>query len=191
MSESTTQHERVSQNDSVPGDGAPADEEACPAPPPEADGQREVKTEGGRRLTLPVEGMSCASCAKSVEGALSRVEGVTGASVNFATERAEVYVEESEARVRDLVCAVEDSGYEVRTTETTLTVQGMSCASCVSRVEDSLASLDGVVEVNVNLATDRATVQYVPGTVTPADFTTVIRDAGYDVTVPFERAPTV
>jgi len=180
MSESTTQSEPVPQNKSVPEDGAPAEDEACPVPP-EEDGATSVEAAQGRRLTLPVEGMSCASCAKSVEGALSRVEGVTGASVNFATERAEVSVDDSEACVRELVEAIEDSGYDVRTAETTLTVQGMTCASCVSRVEDVLAELDGVLEANVNLATDRATVRYVPGTVTPADFTTAIRDAGYDV----------
>jgi Cu+-exporting ATPase len=109
------------------------------------------------------------------------VEGVTGASVNFATERAEVSLKNNRARVRDLVRAVEDSGYDVRTAEATLTVQGMSCASCVSRVEDALVELDGVIDANVNLATDRATVRYVPGTIEPADFTAAIRDAGYDV----------
>ncbi|MFB6272339.1 MAG: heavy metal translocating P-type ATPase [Salinibacter sp.] len=125
--------------------------------------------------------MSCASCARSVEQALEAVDGVTRSEVNFATERADVALDAEEAAVRDLVEAVEESGYAVRTTETTLTVQGMSCASCVSTVESSLQALNGVVEASVNLATDRATVRYVPGTVEPADFTTVIRDAGYEV----------
>ena len=182
MSDETTEAEPVSQKESMVGDGAPVEEEACPTPVPGTDGETAPKSAEGRRLTLPIEGMSCASCAKSVEGGLGRVEGVSGVSVNFATERAEVVVPDGgEVSVRALVEAVEDSGYDVRTAETTLTVQGMSCASCVSRVEDALTDLDGVVEANVNLATDRATVRYVPGTTEPADFTTAIRDAGYDV----------
>ncbi|PSQ64987.1 MAG: heavy metal translocating P-type ATPase, partial [Bacteroidetes bacterium QH_1_61_8] len=157
MSDSTTETEPTSQ------DGA-------------------VLTRGGEgRVTLPVEGMSCASCASRVEDALEATDGVIDASVNVATERANVSVDPSWVGVRPLVTAVEDSGYEVRTTESTLTVQGMSCASCVSRVEDALEDVSGVAEATVNLATDRATVRYVPGAAEPADFTVAIREAGYDV----------
>ena len=134
-----------------------------------------------RTWTLPIEGMSCASCANSGESALARVDGVTGASVNFATERAEVGLSGDGVALSALVDTVANSGYEVRTTETTLTVQGMSCASCVSRVEDALESVEGVLAADVNLATDRATVRYVPGIAAPAALTTAIRDAGYDV----------
>jgi len=125
--------------------------------------------------------MSCASCASRVEDALEATDGVIDASVNVATERANVSVDPSWVGVRPLVTAVEDSGYEVRTTESTLTVQGMSCASCVSRVEDALEDVGGVAEATVNLATDRATVRYVPGAAEPADFTVAVREAGYDV----------
>jgi Cu+-exporting ATPase len=125
--------------------------------------------------------MSCASCASRVEDALEATDGVIDASVNVATERANVSVDPSWVGVRPLVTAVEDSGYEVRTTESALTVQGMSCASCVSRVEDALEDVSGVAEATVNLATDRATVRYVPGAAEPADFTVAIREAGYDV----------
>ena len=91
MSDSPTETERTPEDTTMSGDGMPA-EEACPVPPEAAeDGDAALDTKG-RRLTLPIEGMSCASCAKSVEDALSRVEGVAGASVNFATERAEVIV---------------------------------------------------------------------------------------------------
>lgn len=182
MSDSTKQTEPTSEDAALSGDGLPAEEDACPAPPKAREEGATTEDAGGRRLTLPVEGMSCASCAQSVEGALSRVEGVAGAHVNFATERAEVAVAEgADVATPALVQAVTDSGYEVRTAETTLTVQGMSCASCVSRVEDALAAVDGVLEANVNLATDRATVRYVPGVAQPAAFTQAIRDAGYEV----------
>jgi Cu+-exporting ATPase len=168
------------EQDVVPGDGQPASEEACPVPPAKGDGAAPLDGEG-RTMTLPVKGMSCASCANSVAEALGAVDGVADSSVNFATERAEVRFVNGAVPVADLVAAVEDSGYEVRTAETTITVQGMSCASCVSRVEDALREADGVLSADVNLATDRATVRYVPGAAQPADFTTAIRDAGYDV----------
>jgi Cu+-exporting ATPase len=107
---------------------------------------------------------------------------VAAASVNFATERADVEAVDGEpVSVPALIEAVEKSGYAVRTVETTLTVQGMTCASCVSTVEDALTAIDGVVNVSVNLATDRATVRYVPGVARPATFTQAIRAAGYDV----------
>ncbi|MFB6279207.1 MAG: heavy metal translocating P-type ATPase [Salinibacter sp.] len=125
--------------------------------------------------------MSCASCAGSVEEALANTEGVAAASVNFATERADVSFDPARVQVRDLSQAVADSGYEVRTADTTLAVQGMSCASCASSVESALTGLEGVLDASVNIATDRATVRYVPGAAEPADFATAIRGAGYDV----------
>ena len=183
MSTNPTQTDPAPHEDVVSGDGSPARdeaEEACPTPPAGTTSPP-AEEDADRALTLPIQGMSCASCAKSVESALARVDGVAGASVNFATERAEVGLTGDGPALSALVEAVAESGYEVRTAETTLTVQGMSCASCVSRVEDALASVEGVLDADVNLATDRATVRYVPGVAGPAGFTTAIRDAGYDV----------
>ena len=180
MNKSSSQTESAPQDAAASGDGVPAQDGACPVPSETTGGGAPAAE--GRRLILPVQGMSCASCAKSVEGALSRVDGVAGASVNFATERAEVALAEgADVPMPALVQGVADSGYAVRTAETTLTVQGMSCASCVSRVEDALAAVEGVLEAGVNLATDRATVRYVPGVAEPADVTQAIRDAGYEV----------
>jgi len=182
MSTSSDRPDIVSDAEVSRGDGQPVPEgEACPAPPSEVEGDAPDPADGKRRVVLPIEGMSCASCANSVESALSRVEGVAWASVNFATERAEVGLEDGGVSVRTLADTVADSGYEVRTAETHLTVQGMSCASCVSRVEEALTAVEGVLEADVNLATDRATVRYVPGLGSPADLTTAVRDAGYDV----------
>jgi Cu+-exporting ATPase len=76
---------------------------------------------------------------------------------------------------------VRESGYDVRTAEATLAIQGMSCASCAGSVEDALAGLDGVLEAGVNFATERATVRYVPGAVTAADLRAAVQGAGYDV----------
>jgi len=183
MTRSSTETDVPSQKTVPSENGTPeTDEEACPVPSEAApETERSDISADRAHVSLPIDGMSCASCAQSVEEGLQAVEGVLRAEVNFATERADVSFDPSRVRMRDLVQAVADSGYEVRTTETTLTVQGMSCASCASSVESGLEVLDGVLEASVNIANDRATVRSVPGTVEPADFTAAIRNAGYDV----------
>lgn len=109
-------------------------------------------------ITLPIEGMSCASCVGRVERALKAVPGVANAIVNLATERAEVSLAERVNRA-ELVKAVEGAGYAVtppRPIE--LSVAGMNCASCVGRVEKALSAVPGVESAAVNLATERARV---------------------------------
>lgn len=179
---SSDQSETEVQQDVVPGNGQPDAGGEVPSGSRSHGGNNSPKSAKGESpVTLSVEGMSCASCVSHVEEALGGVDGVRSASVNLATERAEVAINRDEVRVADLVRAIDQSGYKIRTGETTLTVQGMSCASCVSRVEDAILGLDGVRSVDVNLATDRATIEYVPGTVGRADFTAAVQEAGYDV----------
>ena len=139
-------------------------------------------------LTLGVEGLSCATCAGSVEEALAAVQGVTGVSVNLATERARIRFDPSEVSPGDLARAVEESGYGVRTDEALLHVQGMSCASCVQRIERALRGVDGVLEANVNLATEHATVRHLAGSTSRAALAAAIRKAGYEV-LEAEEAP--
>ena len=108
-------------------------------------------------ITLTIEGMTCASCVGRVERALRAVPGVTQANVNLATERADVRFEGVPDRAA-LVRAIEDVGYDVPSRSVELFVEGMTCASCVGRVERALRAVPGVTEANVNLATERATV---------------------------------
>ncbi|MBA4491746.1 heavy metal translocating P-type ATPase [Paracoccus sp. S1E-3] len=129
-------------------------------------------------VTLPIEGMTCASCVGRVERALKEVPGVTGAVVNLATERAAVSGDDLD-RSR-LVAAIEKAGYEVPASATgpvELSVQGMTCASCVGRVEKALKAVPGVTGAAVNLATERATVQ---GTADAASLIAAIENAGYE-----------
>ena len=123
-----------------------------------------------RRLTLPVEGMTCASCVSHVEGALKGVPGVSGVAVNLATEKAVVELESGELLLEGLSQAVAKAGYRVPTTKTTLNVGGMTCASCVSHVESALAKVPGVSTASANLATEKATVEYVAGVASADDF---------------------
>jgi len=126
-------------------------------------------------LSLPIEGMSCASCVGRVETALRRVEGVASVAVNLATERAEIHANPAVDRVA-LVRAVEAAGYAVRASTLELAVEGMSCASCVGRVERALAAVPGVLEASVNLATERARVR---GVADAGALLAAIEKAGY------------
>ncbi len=135
-------------------------------------------------LELPITGMTCASCVARNEKALRKLEGVDEADVNFATEKAHVVFDPAVLSAQDLVATVEKAGYGVVTAEETLPVLGMTCASCVSRVERALKRTPGVLDAQVNLATEKATVSYVPGQASHDGLVEAIRGAGYDVAEP-------
>lgn len=108
-------------------------------------------------LGLPIDGMTCASCVGRVERALRKLPGVAEASVNLATERAEVRLRPG-TEARELVDTIARAGYEVPQTTVDLAIEGMTCASCVGRVERALTRVPGVLSAQVNLATERAQV---------------------------------
>ena len=130
--------------------------------------------------SLSVEGMTCASCVSRVEKAIARVEGVAAASVNLATERAEVRY--SGAPVHEaVVAAIRRAGYEVPPATFDLGIEGMTCASCVARVEKAIGAVPGVVAAAVNLATERATVKVADKTAAlTLAIEAAVRKAGYE-----------
>jgi Au+-exporting ATPase len=109
-------------------------------------------------ISLPIAGMTCASCVARIERALGKVDGVRSVSINPATERADIQAAASVDR-RALVRAVEEAGYSVPSARVELAVEGMTCASCAGRVERALKAVPGVAEATVNLATERASVR--------------------------------
>ncbi len=133
------------------------------------------------KVSLPVRGMTCASCVAHVEKALKGVEGVGEVNVNLATEKASLDFRTDAVKVGDLVHAVRETGYDVATDTITLEIAGMTCASCVNHVEKALNKVPGVIEARVNLATEKATVTYVEESTGIADFKKAVREAGYDV----------
>jgi P-type Cu+ transporter len=143
--------------------------------------------ETGTQIELDIEGMTCASCVRRVERKLERVPGVEDAQVNLATERATVRYDPGQTDIDTLIQAVESAGYtgrvravEVPPSETTLTIDGMTCASCVRRVERSLAKVQGVQDANVNLATEQAQVR---GTAALPALLAAVEHAGYHASV--------
>jgi Cu+-exporting ATPase len=141
-----------------------------------------VGKQGEKMLTIPVTGMTCASCVRRVERALSKKEGVASASVNFAAEKATVEYDPKTTSPDDLINTIEGAGYGTDVRETTFGVTGMTCASCVGRVERALKKkVPGVLEVSVNLANEKATVRYLAGEVEPRDLEKAVEGAGYGV----------
>ncbi len=141
---------------------------------------------------LPIAGMTCASCVRRVERALEQVDGVSDASVSFATERAKVTYDPSRTTKAELARAVEEAGYAVPMIDEpaqtlSLDITGMTCASCVRRVEKALRSVPGVREASVNLPLERATVTIDPRTRVEA-LVRAVEEAGYGV-APSTEAP--
>ncbi len=160
-------------------------------------------TTATREVTFPVTGMTCASCVRRIEKALKRVDGVQDASVNLATERARVIYDPSAAGTAALQAAVEKAGYGVRSMptaapamtsvspalapaapgvgEVTLPIEGMTCASCVRRIEKSLSKVPGVSQASVSLATEKAHVVFDSAVARPDQLTAAVEKAGYKV----------
>jgi len=157
-----------------------------------------------REVTFPVTGMTCASCVRRIEKALGKVQGVQEASVNLATEKARVVYDPALVSGAQLKAAVEKAGYGVRDlpteappasmpaqqtrpvapsaaerSEVSLPVEGMTCASCVARIEKALSKVPGVQEANVNLATERARVVFDPAVANVEQLGAAVERAGY------------
>ena len=131
-----------------------------------------------QELIFSVDNMSCAGCAARVEKTLRQLDGVTDATVNFAAETARVRLADPDNMTR-VDQALKATGYPARRREVSLSVSGMSCASCVGRVEKALASVPGVLTVAVNLATETATVTLLEGAVTLSALMDAAEKAGY------------
>jgi len=134
-----------------------------------------------QQIDLPITGMTCASCVNRVEKALKKVPGVSAASVNLAAEQAAVSYDPAQVAPAQLQNAVEHAGYGVVTDQIEFPVTGMTCASCVNRVQKALKKVPGVIDANVNLASEQASVTYVPTSVGWSELKAAVENAGYGV----------
>ena len=143
--------------------------------------------------TLTIEGMTCASCAQSVEKATKKLPGMQEASVNLATEKLKVIFDENVLSIKEIQDAVEDAGYKAITdvVKKNFIINGMTCASCVQSVEKATRKLDGVIESNVNMATEKMVIQYDSTTLTVADIKNAVADAGYEAQEDVDAANSV
>ncbi len=134
-----------------------------------------------KKIQFSVDGMTCAACANKVEQALSQMEGVTKASVVITNDKASVTYDPEQVSVDDMAESVIRAGYEVETKTEELSVADMTCAACANKVERALSNYRGVVEANVNLATETARVQFIPSAVDEGELVEQVEKAGYTV----------
>lgn len=133
------------------------------------------------RITLPITGMTCAACVSHVSNALGGVPAVANVSVSLASEKATVDLLDGPVHSEYLLGALEDAGYGIATEQISVAIGGMTCAACVSHIEGALAGVDGVLKVGVNLASERASVEYIPGIAGISDMRHAVEDAGYSL----------
>ncbi len=145
---------------------------------------------GTKQIILPITGMTCANCVNTIERNLKRAEGVEAASVNLASERATVVFDPTVTSEAQLIGLVRDIGYGVPTAKAELPIKGMTCANCVNTIERNLKKAPGILAANVNLATERASVEYIPTEITLGDMRRLIADLGYEVIEARADAPT-
>ncbi|MGJ5617772.1 heavy metal translocating P-type ATPase [Sulfitobacter sp. MF3-043] len=138
---------------------------------------------------LPIKNMSCASCVGRVNRALEGVKGISAFSVNLATETAQFELDDPETS-KEIILTLDKAGYPAASESIRFQITGMSCASCVGRLEKALLGAPGVTEAHVNLADESATVEYVPGLTSPEQLAQVAATAGYPASVQSEQAPT-
>jgi Cu+-exporting ATPase len=136
---------------------------------------------GKNKIIIPVTGMTCASCVATIEKGLSKLPGVSQVNVNLATEKASIEYDSKKVDTKALMDTISDVGYGVAVEKTTFSVGGMTCASCVANIENALAKVPGVISANVNLASEKATVEYLSGEAGMADFKRAVEGAGYSI----------
>jgi len=132
------------------------------------------------KVRIHVTGMTCTTCAATIAKGLAKTAGVAKAEVNFASEQAAIEYDPKRVTLGKLKETITDIGYNAATRKSVFPVRGMTCASCVARVEQALSSVPGVVSASVNLASEKATVEYLEG-VQVSDLKRAVADAGYEL----------
>ncbi|MFW6434960.1 MAG: copper ion binding protein, partial [Halovenus sp.] len=132
-----------------------------------------------RTTQLRIRGMSCANCAGTIQDAVGDLDGVSEVSANYATDEGSVEYDPDVVSLGDIYDAIENEGYEAASETVTIGITDMSCANCAETSEASLERTPGVIEADVNFATDEAQVRYNPADVEMADLYAAIEDAGY------------
>jgi Cu+-exporting ATPase len=139
-----------------------------------------TKARKSKKASVQVIGMTCTTCASTVEKGLARTPGVEQANVNFASGKASIEYDPTKVDLAKLKDTVSELGYGVVVKTSIFPVGGMTCVTCVGRVEEALSGVPGVVSASVNLASEKATVEYLEGT-SVADMKRAVKDAGYEL----------
>lgn len=140
-----------------------------------------------KKVSIDVQGMTCAACSARIEKALNKLDGVIATNVNLVSNKANVEFDSDKVKAVDLVRTIEKTGYEVPLVKRTLLVEGMTCAACSARIEKVLNRLDGVTKATVNLSTNKAVVEFPSGIIEDETLVKAIEKAGYKAEIEVER----
>ncbi len=144
--------------------------------------EKKNKRKKKQKKIVPITGMHCETCAKTIEKSLKGVEGIESPRVSYATDQASITYDPDTVKMDKIEEAVKAAGYSVAEGEKIdMPIEGMTCAACAQANEKALERLDGVISANVNLATEKATIRYIPGKVHRRDMVEAVRTTGYDV----------
>ncbi|OLN22454.1 copper-translocating P-type ATPase [Domibacillus antri] len=141
-----------------------------------------------KETNLQISGMTCAACATRIEKGLNKMDGVENASVNLALEKSKVTYDPAKTNEEEIQKKIEDLGYGVVTEKKEFLISGMTCAACAARIEKGLNKLEGVTTANVNLALERASVEYNPSALSQADVIKKVESLGYGAVLKEEDA---
>ena len=134
----------------------------------------------GQKISLDIAGMSCASCAGGMEATLSQTPGILKAQVNFAASKAAIEYDEKKITLPQIARLIKELGYSAVTKKTIFPIEGLHCASCVANSEEAITEVPGVVSAAVNLASSRATVEYL-GDLDETALRHAVSEAGYEL----------
>ncbi|HEX9925938.1 MAG TPA: heavy metal translocating P-type ATPase [Anaerolineae bacterium] len=135
-----------------------------------------------QQITMPVIGMTCANCALTIERSVKNAEGVDEVVVNFGSDKVTVTYDPARTSLPGLIARIERACYQIPLSTVELPITGMTCANCANTVERTLTKkVPGIIQATVNFATEKATVNFIPGVVSQADMIAAIERAGYGV----------
>lgn len=133
-----------------------------------------------KSISLHVTGMTCASCVNRIEKNISKLGGIIEATVNLANEKVNIRFNSTEISIDEIICVINKSGYGIQTETVTMPITGMTCAACVNRVEKGLKKVEGVINANVNLANEKAKIEYIPEITETDLLIQAVEKAGYE-----------
>ncbi len=138
-----------------------------------------------QRITFAVTGMTCANCAMNIERGVKNLDGIYDAAINFASEQINVAFDPQKTDLGEITDRIRSLGFKVTTTKIDLPVMGMSCANCALNIERALKKkVSGVTDASVNMASEIASVQYIPMATNPNEIVAAIKQAGFTAVVP-------
>ncbi len=136
-------------------------------------------SDGIEKLTLPINGLHCTSCVNTIEKEVKKLPGIRVARVNYATEMAHVEYMNGETNTEEIIGAIKKAGYQTGQSTLKIGIRGMYCGSCVSKIEKELKQKSGVISASVDIATESAIINYIPGLVCINEIKNVIEKLGY------------